>query len=223
MKRILVVDDEKNMRKIISDYIRSNQMAVETACDGQEALEMIEEQHYDLVVLDVMMPQMDGWSVLREIKKEKDIPVLMLTARSEESDEIFGLELGADEYIRKPFSPKILMARIAMLLKRYEKTGDSKLIIGPIELDLKAYKVFLNDELLKLSSTEFKLLEYLMLNKGIALTRELLMKNVWGYEYFDDTRSVDTYIKRLRKSLKDASNYIVTVRGVGYRLEAPHE
>jgi DNA-binding response OmpR family regulator len=198
-------------------------MAVETACDGEKALEMIEEQDYDLIVLDVMMPKMDGWSVLRQIKKDKDIPVLMLTARSEESDEIFGLELGADEYIAKPFSPKILMARIALLLKRYDKIEDSKLIIGPIVLDQKAYKAFLDDELLKLSSTEFKLLEYLMLNKGIALTREQLMKNVWGYEYFDDTRSVDTYIKRLRKSLKEASDYIVTVRGVGYRLEAPHE
>ena len=223
MKKILVVDDEKNMRKIISDYIKSNQMLVETACDGETALEMIEENNYDLIVLDVMMPKVDGWSVLREIKKHKEIPVLMLTARSEESDEIFGLELGADEYIGKPFSPKILMARIALLLKRYEKTEDSKLIIGPIVLDQKSYKTFLDDELLKLSSTEFKLLEYLMLNKGIALTREQLMKNVWGYEYFQDTRSVDTYIKRLRKSLKDASHYIVTVRGVGYRLEAPHE
>jgi len=198
-------------------------MLVETACDGETALEMIEENNYDLIVLDVMMPKVDGWSVLREIKKHKEIPVLMLTARSEESDEIFGLELGADEYIGKPFSPKILMARIALLLKRYEKTEDSKLIIGPIVLDQKSYKTFLDDELLKLSSTEFKLLEYLMLNKGIALTREQLMKNVWGYEYFQDTRSVDTYIKRLRKSLKDASHYIVTVRGVGYRLEAPHE
>jgi len=223
LKKILVVDDEKNMRKIISDYIKSNQMLVETACDGETALEMIEENNYDLIVLDVMMPKVDGWSVLREIKKHKEIPVLMLTARSEESDEIFGLELGADEYIGKPFSPKILMARIALLLKRYEKTEDSKLIIGPIVLDQKSYKTFLDDELLKLSSTEFKLLEYLMLNKGIALTREQLMKNVWGYEYFQDTRSVDTYIKRLRKSLKDASHYIVTVRGVGYRLEAPHE
>lgn len=223
MKRILVVDDEKNMRKIISDYIKSSEMAVETACDGEEALEMIEENHYDLVVLDVMMPKMDGWSVLRQIKKNKDIPVLMLTARSEENDEIFGLELGADEYIGKPFSPKILMARIALLLKRYEKIEDSKLIIGSIVLDQKAYKAFLDDELLKLSSTEFKLLEYLMLNQGIAVTREQLMKNVWGYEYFDDTRSVDTYIKRLRKSLKEASDYIVTVRGVGYRLEGPHE
>lgn len=218
-----MVDDEKNMRKIISDYIKSNQMLVETACDGQEALELIVENHFDLVVLDVMMPKMDGWSVLREIKKIQDMPVLMLTARSEESDEIFGLELGADEYIGKPFSPKILMARIGLLLKRYEKTEDSKHIIGRIHLDQKAYKAYLDSEILELSSTEFKLLEYLMLNKGIALTREQLMKNVWGYEYFEDTRSVDTYIKRLRKSLKDASDYIVTVRGVGYRLEAPDE
>ncbi len=223
MKKILVVDDEKNMRKIISDYLKANEMLVEMAADGEEALEMLAENGFDLVILDVMMPKMDGWSVLRNIKKEKNIPVLMLTARGEENDEIFGLELGADDYVKKPFSPKILMARVQLLLKHYGEGEKEMIATGRLKLDAKAHKIFLDDALVELSSTEFKLLQYLMMNTGIALTRSQLMQNVWGYEYFEETRSVDTYIKRLRKNLKDASDYIKTVRGVGYRFEVPNE
>ena len=223
MKKILVVDDEKNMRKIISDYLKANEMLVEMAADGEEALEMLAEDNFDLVILDVMMPKMDGWSVLRNIKKEKNIPVLMLTARAEENDEIFGLELGADDYIKKPFSPKILMARVQLLLKHYGEGEKEMIAAGRLKLNAKAHKIFLDDTLVELSSTEFNLLQYLMMNTGIALTRSQLMQNVWGYEYFEETRSVDTYIKRLRKNLKDASDYIKTVRGVGYRFEVPNE
>lgn len=223
MAKILVVDDEKNIRKIISDYLKVNNMTVETAVDGEDAIVKLDEESFNLVILDVMMPKMDGWSVLRHIKKNHHLPVLMLTARGEDDDEIFGLELGADDYITKPFSPKVLVARVKRLLKHYEKKTEKIIDTGRITLDVKAFKVFLDDEVLELSSTEFKLLEYLIKNTGVGLTREQLMKNVWGYDYFDEARSVDTYIKRLRKKLKDASDYIVTIRGIGYRFEVPHE
>lgn len=223
MAKILVVDDEKNIRKIISDYLKVNNMTVETAVDGEDAIVKLDEESFNLVILDVMMPKMDGWSVLRYIKKNHHLPVLMLTARGEDDDEIFGLELGADDYITKPFSPKVLVARVKRLLKHYEKKTEKIIDTGRITLDAKAFKVFLDDEILELSSTEFKLLEYLIKNTGVGLTREQLMKNVWGYDYFDEARSVDTYIKRLRKKLKDASDYIVTIRGIGYRFEVPHE
>lgn len=224
MKQILVVDDEKNMRKIIKDYLERENYLVDTATNGEEALEKLREKNdYNLVILDVMMPKLDGWSVLRIIKEKYNVPVMLLTARSEDYDELFGLELGADEYIKKPFSPKVLVARIQLILKRGILSKENREKFGAILLDEKAHKVYLNGQELDLTSTEFKLLVYFTKNHCLALSRNQIMENVWGYQYFEEARTVDTYIKRLRKKLNDASKYIVTIRGVGYRFEVTDE
>lgn len=220
MSKILVVDDEKALRDVLEDILKSNGYTVALAKDGQEAVEMIEHETFDLILLDVMMPNMDGWSVLREIRQKGTVPVIMLTARNLENDEVFGFELGADEYITKPFRKSILLARVKAVLKRAGSYDEKQVYeYKCLQLDKQAVKVFVNEEAIALSHTEFELLSILVQNEGIALTREQLLDKVWGLDYFGGLRTVDTHIKRLRNKLKEASKNIKTIRGVGYRFE----
>lgn len=220
MSKILVVDDEKALRDVLEDILKSNGYTVALAKDGQEAVEMTEQESFDLILLDVMMPKMDGWSVLREIRQKDTVPVIMLTARNLENDEVFGFELGADEYITKPFRKSILLARVKAVLKRAGSLDEKQVYAYKcLQLDKQAVKVFVNEEAIALSHTEFELLSILVQNEGIALTREQLLDKVWGLDYFGGLRTVDTHIKRLRNKLKEASKNIKTIRGVGYRFE----
>lgn len=216
MKKILIIEDEKNMRKIIKDYlIRENYEIIE-AEDGEEGLNKFFDNNIDLVILDIMLPKIDGWSVCKEIRnKNKEIYIIMLTARDKENDEIFGFELGADEYITKPFSPRVLVAKINRIFKKdMELKKDNKLEIDKLLIDKDAHRVYYNESLLNLSPKEYELLLYLAENKNIVLSREKILNNIWGYDFFGDIRTVDTHIKKLRKKLNN--NYIETVRGYGY-------
>ena len=217
-KTVLYADDEPRFRKLVKDYLTKEGFAVTDVKDGKEALEALSYQSFDLVILDVMMPGYDGWAVLREIRKSQTVPVIMLTARDEESDELFGFELGADEYIAKPFSPKILVARIQSLLKRGKERVSEHLEVSGIRLDRDSHRVFLDGEELVMSPKEYDLLAFFMENVDLAVSRERLLDVVWGYDYFGDLRTVDTHIKRLRSKLGDKSGLIQTVRGVGYRF-----
>lgn len=220
MTRILIVDDDLEIRKILNDMLSSSGYSVREAPNGEAALEYIEENEVDLILLDVMMPIMDGWSTLREIRKQEYIPVIMLTARNLENDEVFGFELGADEYIVKPFRKAILLARIKAVLKRHGHLAEAKTYtIDDLTIDVKAVKVYESNDQIKLSSTEYDLLLYLVVNAGVALSREQILDKVWGLDYFGGTRTVDTHIKRLRKKLGASAEYISTVRGHGYRFE----
>lgn len=221
MSKILVVDDESKIREMIRKYALYEGYQVCEADDGLKAVEACANENFDLIVMDVMMPNLDGFSACKEIKKMRDIPVIMLTALGEEYDKIHGFDLGIDDYVVKPFSPKELMMRIQAILKRTKLAGDNAEVFSAdgLTVDFTARLVTINQEKVQLSPKEFDLLEYLIRNRGIALTREKLLQHVWGYDFFGDDRTLDTHIKLLRRNLQDYSKYIVTLRGVGYRFE----
>ena len=218
---ILIVDDEARMRKLIKDFLTKNDYKTLEAGDGEEAIEVFEENKnkISLILLDVMMPKLDGWSVLRKIRNESQVPVIMLTARGEEQDELFGFELGVDEYISKPFSPKILVARVEAILKRTE--GDNKEIkdYGGIQIDNQGRTVSVDGKQIELSLREYELLVYLVENQGIALSRDKILNNVWNYDYYGDSRTIDSHIKKIRHKLGKKGKYIETIRGIGYKFE----
>ena len=218
---ILVVDDESRMRKLIKDFLVAKGYSILEAEDGEKALQVFEEnsEKISLILLDVMMPKLDGWSVLRKIRQTSNVPVIMLTARGEEQDELFGFELGVDEYISKPFSPKILVARVEAILKRVQ--GDTKRPkdYGGILLDQEARTVKVDGKETELSLREYELLKYLLENENIALSREKILNNVWNFDYYGDSRTIDSHIKKIRHKLGKKGKYIQTMRGVGYKFE----
>ena len=219
--KILVVDDESRMRKLVRDFLERAGFQVLEAGDGMEALDLFyEDQGISLIILDVMMPKMDGWEVCREIRKESKVPIIMLTARGEERDELNGFEHGVDEYISKPFSPKILVARVNALLRRTSGLSmDQTIAAGGIEIDKAAHIVKIDGNMIDLSFKEFELLTYFIENQGIALSREKILNNVWNYDYFGDARTIDTHVKKLRNKLGDKGEYIRTIWGMGYKFE----
>ncbi len=219
--KILVVDDETRMRKLVRDFLVRKQYQVVEAADGEEAIDLfVENNDIDLVILDVMMPKMDGWEVCREIRKISKVPIIMLTAKSEESDELLGFELGVDEYITKPFSPRILVARVDAILRRTNNLGQNEIeTAGKIEINKAAHIVTVDGKNVELSFKEFELLTYFIQNKGIALSRENILNNVWNYDYFGDARTIDTHVKKLRSKLGDCGKYILTIWGMGYKFE----
>ncbi len=220
-KCILIVDDESRMRKLIKDFLTAKGYSILEAGDGEKALQVFEEnsEKIDLILLDVMMPKLDGWSVLRQIRQTSKVPIIMLTARGEEQDELFGFELGVDEYISKPFSPKILVARVEAILKRTQ--GDTKEVkdYGGIEIDKEGRTVTVDGKVLELSLREYELLVYLVENENIALSRDKILNNVWNYDYYGDSRTIDSHIKKIRHKLGKRGKYIKTMRGVGYKFE----
>ena len=220
--KILVVDDESRMRKLVRDFLVKKDYQVVEAADGQEAVDIFFEQNdISLVILDVMMPKMDGREVLKEIREYSKVPVIMLTAKSDERDELAGFDLGADEYISKPFSPKILVARVDALLRRSNLIGgEEKMEAGDIVLDKSAHTVMISGKSVDLSFKEFELLAYFMENQGIALSREKILNHVWNYDYFGDARTIDTHVKKLRSKMGDCGDYIKTIWGMGYKFEA---
>ncbi len=220
-KCILIVDDESRMRKLIKDFLATKGYNILEAEDGEKALQVFEEnsEKISLILLDVMMPKLDGWSVLRQIRQTSKVPIIMLTARGEEQDELFGFELGVDEYISKPFSPKILVARVEAILKRTQ--GNSKEVkdYGGIEIDKDGRTVTVDGKVLELSLREYELLVYLVENENIALSRDKILNNVWNYDYYGDSRTIDSHIKKIRHKLGKRGKYIKTMRGVGYKFE----
>ena len=222
--RILVVDDEERMRKLVHDFLQRQGYKVLEAGDGEEALQIFfEEKNIALIILDVMMPKMDGFQVLKEIRQYSEVPVIMLTAKGEEQDELQGFKLGVDEYITKPFSPKILVARVENILRRYHLVNSDVITAGAIEIDQKAHVVKVDGEPVDLSFKEFELLTYFVENQGIALSREKILNNVWNYDYFGDARTIDTHVKKLRSKLGKREDYIRTVWGIGYKFEVTEE
>lgn len=219
--KILVVDDESRMRKLVRDFLVKQDYEVLEAGDGEEALDLFYEQKdIALVILDVMMPKMDGWQVCREIRKYAKVPIIMLTAKSDERDELQGFELGVDEYITKPFSPRILVARVEAILRRTNLIASEDILTaGGIELNKAAHQVTIDGKDVELSYKEFELLAYFMENQGIALSREKILNNVWNYDYFGDARTIDTHVKKLRSKLGSRGEQIRTVWGLGYKLE----
>ena len=219
--KILVVDDEARMRKLVSDFLTKSGYTVLAAGDGSEALDIFfEQKDIALVILDVMMPKMDGWQTCREIRQYSKVPIIMLTARSDEKDELQGFQLGVDEYISKPFSPKILVARVEAILRRTGQTeSEDKLSMGGIVLDKEAHSVTIDGKEIELSYKEFELLAYFMENKGIALSREKILNNVWNYDYFGDARTIDTHVKKLRSKMGEKGDLIKTIWGMGYKFE----
>lgn len=223
--KILVVDDESRMRKLVSDFLTKKNYKVIEAGDGEEAVDLFfSDKNIDLIILDVMMPKMDGWEVTRQIRKFSKVPIIMLTAKSEEQDELLGFELGVDEFITKPFSPKILTARVDAILRRANKIGASDVLkAGNIEVNKVAHIVKVCDQPIELSFKEFELLCYFIENQGIALSRENILNNVWNYDYFGDARTIDTHVKKLRSKLGSQSDYIKTIWGMGYKFEVSTE
>lgn len=220
--KILVVDDESRMRKLVHDFLAREGYEVVEAADGEEALDIFySDKDISLIVLDVMMPKINGWEVCREIRKISKLPIIMLTAKGDESDELNGFEIGADEYISKPFSPKILVARVTALLRRANKIGETADIreAGGIVMDKTAHTVAIDGQNIDLSVKEFELLDYFMNNRGIALSRERILDSVWSYDYFGDARTIDTHVKKLRSKMGAKGDYIKTVWGVGYKFE----
>ena len=220
--KIQVVDDESRMRKLVRDFLVRQDYEVLEAGDGEEALDIFyREKDIALLILDVMMPKMNGWEVCREVRENSKVPIIMLTAKSDESDELMGFDLGVDEYISKPFSPKILVARVEAILRRTNQIGDSSQIkkAGLIVLDKTAHEVTIDGKSVELSFKEFELLEYFMDNQGIALSRERILNSVWNYDYFGDARTIDTHVKKLRSKLGKQGEYIKTVWGMGYKFE----
>ena len=219
--KILVVDDESRMRKLVRDFLEKKNFQVLEAGDGEEAMDIFyEEKDIALILLDVMMPKMDGWEVCREIRKNSKVPIIMLTAIGDERDELLGFDLGVDEYISKPFSPKILTARVDALVRRaYMVDGSECINIGGIEIDKAAHMVKIDGEEIELSFKEFELLSYFVENKGIALSREKILNNVWNYDYFGDARTIDTHVKKLRKKMGEKGDCIKTIWGMGYKFE----
>lgn len=222
MYKILVVDDEVNIRRVVREYAEFEGYEVSEAENGMEAVEMVKSNDYDLIVMDIMMPKLDGFSTCKEIKKYKTIPVIMLSARGEEYDKLFGFELGIDDYVVKPFSPKELMARIKAVLKRNtaaEIAVPEKIKFEGLEIDLAGREVYVDGQKASMTPKEYDLLFYLVKNKNLALTRDKLLEEVWGYDFFGDDRTVDTHIKMLRNSLGPYRKFIVTLRGMGYKFE----
>lgn len=219
--KVLMVDDESRMRKLVSDFLTRKGYIVIEAGDGEEALDRFyADKDISLVILDVMMPKMNGWDVCREIRKNSKVPIIMLTAKSNESSELNGFECGADEYIAKPFSPKILTARVDALIRRSYSIDSSEVTdVGGIIIDKAAHIVKIDGQEIDLSFKEFELLTYFVDNKGLALSREKILNNVWNYDYFGDARTIDTHVKKLRKKLGDKGDYIKTIWGMGYKFE----
>lgn len=218
---VLVVDDEARMRKLIKDFLIQKGYLVLEAADGEEAMQIFEENKnkVGLILLDVMMPKLDGWSVLRQIRQNSNVPIIMLTARGEEQDELFGFELGVDEYISKPFSPKILVARVEAILKRSRSIEKQVKSFGGIEIDSDGRTVKVDGKPIELSLREYELLKYLIDNSNIALSRDKILNNVWNYDYYGDSRTIDSHIKKIRHKLGKKGKYIQTMRGVGYKFE----
>lgn len=218
---ILIVDDEQRMRKLIKDFLVAKGFSILEAEDGEKALEVFTENKnkISLILLDVMMPKLDGWSVLRQIRQESKVPIIMLTARGEEQDELFGFELGVDEYISKPFSPKILVARVEAILKRANKDVKEIKEYSGIEIDKEGRTVKVDGKPIELSLREYELLVYLVENENIALSRDKILNNVWNYDYYGDSRTIDSHIKKIRHKLGKRGKYIKTIRGVGYKFE----
>lgn len=219
--KVLVVDDESRMRKLVNDFLTRSGYEVIEAADGEEAVDAFyADKNISLIILDVMMPKMDGWEVCRQIRKNSKVPIIMLTAKGEERDELNGFECGADEYISKPFSPKILTARVDALIRRAYKFDSSECIeIGGIVIDKAAHIVKIDGEEIDLSYKEFELLSYFVENKGLALSREKILNNVWNYDYFGDARTIDTHVKKLRKKMGEKGDCIKTIWGMGYKFE----
>lgn len=218
---VLVVDDESRMRKLIRDFLAQKGYSILEAQDGEEALKVFEENKnkIDIILLDVMMPKLDGWSVLRQIRQTSTVPIIMLTARGEEQDELFGFELGVDEYISKPFSPKILVARVEAIIKRSKAIEKHVKDYGGIEIDADGRTVKVDGKQIELSLREYELLKYLIDNSNIALSRDKILNNVWNYDYYGDSRTIDSHIKKIRHKLGKKGKYIQTMRGVGYKFE----
>ena len=222
MARILIADDEARMRKLVKDFLVRNGHTVLEAENGEQAVEiMFGDNKVDLILLDVMMPKMDGWQVLSTIRSVSKVPVIMLTAKSEERDELRGFSLGVDEYVTKPFSPKVLVARVEALLRRTNGDPQDILSAGGIELNKSAHMVTVDGRQLDLSFKEFELMQYFLENQGIALSREVILNNVWNYNYYGDARTIDTHVKKLRSKMGDKGSYITTVWGLGYKFEVP--
>ena len=219
--KILVVDDESRMRKLVKDFLGREGYQVLEAGDGREAMETFyAEKDIALIILDVMMPKMDGWQTCREIRQSSKVPIIMLTAKGEESDELNGFDLGVDEYISKPFSPKILVARVEAILRRSNNLSTGEVLkAGGIELDIAAHEVRIDGKEITLSFKEFELLNYFVVNQGVALSREKILNNVWNYDYFGDARTIDTHVKKLRSKLGEKGEYIKTIWGMGYKFE----
>lgn len=223
--KILVVDDESRMRKLVRDFLEKKNFQVLEAGDGEEAMDIFyEEKDIALILLDVMMPKMDGWEVCREIRKNSKVPIIMLTARGDERDELLGFDLGVDEYISKPFSPKILVARVEAILRRTgPDAGGDVLSAGGIVIDKAAHQASVDGEPMELSFKEFELLTYFLENQGIALSREKILNSVWNYDYFGDARTIDTHVKKLRSKMGAKGEYIKTVWGMGYKFEVDEQ
>ncbi len=221
---VLVADDEFRIRKLLAEFLQREGYKVLEAEDGEQAIDVMfnSKSKVDLVILDVMMPKYDGWFVLERIREFSTVPVVMLTARSDEYDQLKGFKLGADDYVTKPFSPSVLMARINKIIKR-EKVEASELVFGAIKMSLASREVFVSGKKIELTPKEFELLKFFIDNKGIALSRDKILNAVWNYDYFGDLRTVDTHIKQLRSKLGETSNYISTVRSIGYRLDIENE
>ena len=219
--KILVVDDESRMRKLVKDFLTKKNFQVLEAGNGEEAMDIFyEEKDIALIILDVMMPKMDGWEVCREIRKNSKVPIIMLTARSDERDELLGFDLGVDEHISKPFSPKILVARVEAILRRTGQNNPEDVIsAGGIVIDKAAHLATVDGKPMELSFKEFELLTYFLENQGIALSREKILNSVWNYDYFGDARTIDTHVKKLRSKMGDKGEYIKTVWGMGYKFE----
>jgi DNA-binding response OmpR family regulator len=218
--KVLVVDDESRMRKLVKDFLSKRDYEVIEAENGEQAVDtFFQNKEIGLIILDVMMPKMDGWQVCREIRQYSKVPIIMLTAKSDEKDELLGFELGVDEYISKPFSPKILVARVEAILRRVNAFDEDVIDIGGIILDKAAHEVKINNESIDLSIKEFELLSYFVANQGVALSRERILNNVWNYDYFGDARTIDTHVKKLRSKMGEKGDFIKTIWGMGYKFE----
>lgn len=218
--KILVVDDESRMRKLVKDFLIKKDFHVIEAENGEQAVDIFyDNKDIALIILDVMMPKMDGWEVCREIRKYSQVPIIMLTAKGDEKDELLGFNLGVDEYISKPFSPKILVARVEAILRRTNALEEDILEAGGIVVNQSAHEVKIDGKVIELSYKEFELLTYFITNQGVALSRERILNNVWNYDYFGDARTIDTHVKKLRSKLGDKGKYIKTIWGMGYKLE----
>ena len=223
--KILVIDDESRMRKLVRDFLSKKGYDVLEASNGEEAMDIFySDKEIGLLILDVMMPKMDGWEVCREVRKTSKVPIIMLTAKADERDELLGFELGVDEYVTKPFSPKILVARVEAILRRSNMgNNDGIITVGDIRMDKNAHEVFVEGKPIELSFKEFELLAYFIENQGIALSRERILNNVWNYDYFGDARTIDTHVKKLRNKMGERGKYIKTIWGMGYKFEVTNE
>ena len=223
--KIMVVDDESRMRKLVKDFLRKKGYEVIEAADGEEALDhFYADKNISLIICDVMMPKIDGFEVVKEIRQHSKVPIIMLTAKGEESDELVGFDLGVDEYISKPFSPKILVARVEAILRRSNSFDEETILeAGGIRINIEAHEVKIDEKVINLSFKEFELLTYFVMNQGVALSREKILNNVWNYDYFGDARTIDTHVKKLRSKMGDKGKYIKTIWGMGYKFEVDED